>query len=129
MEIPLGLLEDKSITTCGIQFIHTFAVVDFGTKTAYDIILGRPFMRQLKMIQDWGSNHLYLLLRHANKITRVSTADLCYKDVIEAPIREYDSNTTINPRAPAWSQDKVDLWMCGASKNGSQEETKDRAFE
>ena len=50
LEQPLGLLEDTPFTICGIQFIHTFAVVDFGTKTAYDIILGQPFMRQLKMI-------------------------------------------------------------------------------
>ena len=82
-------------------------MVDFGTKIAYNIILGRPFMRQLKIIQDWGSNHLYL--RHANTITRVSTIDHTYKDVIEAPIREYDSNTTTKSRTPA------KLWMCGAS--------------
>ena len=79
LEPSLGLLEGISITTCGIKFIHTFAVVDFGRKTAYDIILGRPFMRQIKMIQDWGSNHLYL--RHAHAITRVSTINHSYKDV------------------------------------------------
>ena len=84
LEPPLGILEGISITTCGIKLIHTFVVVDFGRKTAYDIILGRPFMRQIKMIQDWGNNHLYL--RHANVITRVSTVDQSYKDVQETPI-------------------------------------------
>ena len=78
------------------------------------------------MIQDWGSNHLYL--RHANTITRVSTIDHSYKDVIEAPNRDYDSNTTTNQRAPAWVQAKAESWMCGASKNGSQKETKERGF-
>ena len=48
LEPPLGLLKGISITTCGIKFIHTFA--DFGRR--YDLILGRPFMRQIKMIQD-----------------------------------------------------------------------------
>ena len=92
LEPPLGLLEGVSITTCGIKFIHTFVVVDFGRKIAYDIILGRPFMRLKKMNQDWGSNHLYL--RHANAITRDSTIDHTYKDVRETPIREYDSVTS-----------------------------------
>ena len=58
LEPPLGLLKGISITTCGIKFIHTFALVDFGRKIAYDIIIGRPFTRQIKMIKDWGSNHL-----------------------------------------------------------------------
>ena len=88
LEPPLGLLEGISITTCGIKFIHTFVVVDFGRRTTYDIILERPFMRQIKMIQDWGNNHLYL--RHSNVITRVSIVDHSYKDVHETPIGEYD---------------------------------------
>ena len=92
LEPPLGLLEGISITTCGIKVIHTFAVVDFGRRTAYDIILGRPFMRQIKLIQDWGSNHLYL--RHAHIITRVSTIDHSFKDVRATPIDEYDSTTS-----------------------------------
>ena len=40
------------------EYEHTFAIVDFGKRTNFEIILGRPFMRQLKMIQDWGYNHL-----------------------------------------------------------------------
>ena len=66
LEPPLGLLEGVLITTCGIKFIHIFVVVDFGGKIAYGIILLRPFIRQIRMIQDWGSNHLYL--RHSNTI-------------------------------------------------------------
>ena len=50
MERPLGLLEAITITSCGVEFEHTFAIVDFGKSSNYDIILGRPFMRQLKMI-------------------------------------------------------------------------------
>ena len=49
---PIGLLERVLVTTCGIEYEHTFAVVDFGQNPNYDVILGRPFMRQLKMIQD-----------------------------------------------------------------------------
>ena len=43
LELLQGLLEGVSITTCGINFVHTFVVVDFGKKIAYDIILGRAF--------------------------------------------------------------------------------------
>ena len=59
IEEPLGLLK-RVVTSCGIEYKHTFAVVDFGKKSAYDIILGRPFMRQLKVIQDWGYDYIYL---------------------------------------------------------------------
>ena len=99
LKLLLGLIEGVSITTCGIKFVYTFVVVDFGKKIAYDIIIGRPFMRQIRLIQDWGSNYLYL--QHANAITRASTIDHSYKDVQETPIREYDS-TTSHSKPPAW---------------------------
>ena len=73
-------------------------------------------MRHIRMIHDWGSNHLYL--RHSNTITRVSTVDHSYKDVRETPIREYDSITS-QSQAPAWEQAKTQAWMCRASKQGS----------
>ena len=54
------LLEKIVVSSCGVKYEHTFAIVDFGKSPNYDIILGRPFMRQLKMIQDWGFNYIYL---------------------------------------------------------------------
>ena len=57
---PIELLEKVLVTTYGIEYEHTFVVVDFGQNPNYDVILGRPFMRQLKMIQDWGFNYIYL---------------------------------------------------------------------
>ena len=66
VKYPIGLLEDSSISICGIEIAHTFAVVDFGPETNYEIILGRPFMRQMLVVQDWGYNRLYL--RHKNAI-------------------------------------------------------------
>ena len=32
VKYPIGLLEDTSISTCGIEIAHTFAIVDFGPK-------------------------------------------------------------------------------------------------
>ena len=55
MKRLLGLLEKVVVTFGGIEYEHTFAVVDFGKEPNYKIILGRPFMRQMKMIQDWAT--------------------------------------------------------------------------
>ena len=59
LESLVGLLEDVTVTSCGIEYLHTFAIVNF-SYTSYEVILGRPFMRQFQMIQDWGYNYLYL---------------------------------------------------------------------
>ena len=50
VKYPMGLLEDVTVTMCGIHFDHTFAVVDFSQDTNYEVILGRPFMRQLSVV-------------------------------------------------------------------------------
>ena len=47
LERPIGLLENALVNSCGIKYKHTFAIVDFGKETNYDVILGRPFMHQL----------------------------------------------------------------------------------
>ena len=60
VERPLGLLEKVVVLSCNIEYKHTFAGVDFGKSLNYEIILGHPFMRQLKMIQDWAFNYIYL---------------------------------------------------------------------
>ena len=60
IESPINLLKKVVVTSCGIEYEHTFPVVEFGKKVNYEIILGRPFMRQLKMIQDLGYNYIYL---------------------------------------------------------------------
>ena len=52
------MLEKVIVTSCGIEYKHTFAVVEFGKKLNYEIILVCPLMRLLKMIQDWGYNYI-----------------------------------------------------------------------
>ena len=56
---PIGLLEKVIVTSCSIEYEHTFEVVDFGKKPNYEIILEYPFMQQLKMIKDWGYNYIH----------------------------------------------------------------------
>ena len=50
LERPLGILENMVVESCGIKYEHSFAIVDFGQDPNYEVILGRPFMRQLKVI-------------------------------------------------------------------------------
>ena len=45
LERPIGLLENVAVKSCGIEYTHTFAIVDFGNNANYEVILGRPFMR------------------------------------------------------------------------------------
>ncbi|MCO5577550.1 hypothetical protein L7F22_031381 [Adiantum nelumboides] len=115
VEKPLGILEQIIVTSCGIDYEHTFAVVDFGKTNNFDIILGRPFMRQLKMIQDWGYDQIYL--RHKELVTKINMKDHSYRDVAKTPVQDYDS-IVINGNGVPWMQTKAHVWMCGASDNG-----------
>ena len=40
LESLVGLLEDVTMTSCGIEYLHTFAIVEFGKGTSYEVILG-----------------------------------------------------------------------------------------
>ena len=94
LENPVGLLENIIVTSCGIEYEHTFAIVDFGQNTSYEVILGRPFMRQFQMVQDWGYNYLYL--RHETAITRVNLKNHTHRDVTHMPMEEFDSASSEN---------------------------------
>ena len=45
LERPIGLLENVNVQSYGIEYTHTFAIVDFGKNANYEVILGCPFMR------------------------------------------------------------------------------------
>ena len=116
---PIGLLERVLVTTYGIEYEHTFAVVDFGQNPNYDVILGRPFMRQLKMIQDWGFKYIYLW--QDTLITRVNMRDHSFRDVVKTPVEDFEF-ATISYSKPSWIGKPTHLWMCGTSKNRDQKE-------
>ena len=88
IKVPIGLLERVIATSCRVRYEHTFVVIDFGKSSKIDIILGRPFMRQLKMIQDWGSNYVYL--RQPKAITRINLIDHSYQNVTKTPVEEFE---------------------------------------
>ena len=89
---PLEMLERVTVTSCGITFMHTFAIVNFGRDPNYEVILGRPFMRQMLVVQDWGYNYLYL--RHDGVTTRVNLSTHKFRDVAKLPIADFEFATT-----------------------------------
>ena len=115
IKYPIGLLEDTSISICDIEITHTFAVVDFGLETNYEIILGCPFMCQMLVVQDWGYNHLYL--RHQNTIVRVNLDDHSYRDVTKSPLKDVDT-TSYEPIRDITSEETQDegAWLCDVYK-------------
>ena len=118
IESPTSLLEKVIVTSCEIEYEHTFAVVDFGKKPNYKIILGRPFMRQLKMIQDWGYNYIYL--RHPNATTRIDLQDHSYKDVLNTPVRDMVSTIAHEESVPLWLVNGRPLWLSEAGNEGEE---------
>ena len=101
IEKSIGLLEKVVVSSCGVEYEHTFAIVNFGKSSNYDIILGRPFMRQLKMIQDWGFNYIYL--RQQQAVTRINLSNHSYRDVARTPVEDFESA----PRPPRSLLDRL----------------------
>ncbi|KAH7373739.1 hypothetical protein KP509_17G072600 [Ceratopteris richardii] len=130
IERPLGLLEGITLTTCGVEFEHTFAICDFSKNHAYEMILGRPFMRQLQVVQDWGTNSLYL--QHLGVTTKVNLKDYSHRDV--PPIqwnplhRAKDDTESVHSigSGSSWMHEDTHLWMC---KVAVEEEKREEARE
>ncbi|MCO5577322.1 hypothetical protein L7F22_031150 [Adiantum nelumboides] len=115
MAKPLGMLEHITVTSCGIEYVHTFVIVDFGKDPNYEVILGRPFMRQMLTIQNWGYNYLYL--RHDGVITRVNLSTHDYKDVAKLPVADFESATTSKPHKSTSNYEGEDnLWLFKAAE-------------
>lgn len=118
LQNPIGILEDVSLVSCGIEYKHSFAVVDFGREANYELILGRTFMRQFSMVQDWGYDYIYL--RHECAITRVNLKNHSYRDVSHMPMDEFDSGSSECSTDDQEYTKNPNLWICGASKSSVQ---------
>ena len=101
-------------------------MVDFGQNPNYHVILGRPFMRQLNMIQNWGFN--YICLWQDTAITRVNMRDHSFKDVARTPVEDFEFATTSYAKS-SWIGKSTHLWMCGTSQNGDQKEREGKESE
>ena len=76
------------------------------------VILGQPFMKQFKMVQDWGYSYLYL--RHETAITRVNLKNHSHRDVTHMPMDEFDLASSEESNSQE-GDERANLWMCGAS--------------
>ena len=81
----IGVVEDITVESCGIEYEHTFSIVDFQVNTIYKVILGQTFKLQLKKLQDWGFNYLYL--RQETSITRFNLKNHSYRNVTALPVK------------------------------------------
>ena len=118
LENPIGILENVSLISCGIEYTHSFVVVDFKREANYELILGRTFMRQFSMVQDWGYDYIYL--RHECAITRVNLKNHSYRDVSHMPMEEFDSGSSECSTDDLKHANNPNLWLCGASKSSVQ---------
>ena len=116
---PIGLLENFKVQTCGIKYRHTFAVMNFSHKPEHEVILGRPFMRQFQMIEDWGFNYLYL--RHNTDITRVYWKNHSHIKVRHMPTDDLYSLSSSNSDS---ENSILPSWVRGTQDQGKQAKAK-----
>ena len=69
-------------------------------------------MRQLKLIQDWGYNYIYV--QHPNGTNRIDLKDHSYKDVVNTPLRDMVSTIAHEDLVPSWLVNGCPLWLSGA---------------
>ena len=71
-------------------------------------------MRQLKMIQDWGSNYVYL--RQPKAITRINLIEHSYQDVTKMPVEEFEAISLGDESdVPSWVNSRSHKWKSGKS--------------
>ena len=85
---PIGIVEDITMESCGIEYEHTFSIVDFGVNTNYEVILYQPFMCQFKRLEDGGFYYLYI--GQETSITRFNLKNHSYRNVMPLPTKEFD---------------------------------------
>ncbi|RYA73452.1 hypothetical protein DD595_24980, partial [Enterobacter cloacae complex sp. 4DZ3-17B2] len=87
---PMGMLKDLKIKVLGHKVRHTFIVMDFSKHLmSYEMILGRPFMREAQMVHDWSKNHVYLQFQ--DSVLRV--------DLVTGKVHPLGSKTIIDHRS------------------------------
>ena len=93
-------------------------MVNIGKKPNYEIVLGCPFMRQLKMIQDWGYKYIYL--HHPNATTRIDLRNHSYKDVVNTLVRDVVSTIAHEESVPLRLVNGHPLWLSEAVNQGEE---------
>jgi hypothetical protein len=58
---PVGLIKDLKIYVHGILYIITFTVFQNNVVDSnYSMLLGRPWLKDVKVAHDWGNNTIII---------------------------------------------------------------------
>ena len=82
-----------------VVVVFSFVEVDFGKGPNYEIILGRPFMHLMKMIQYWGYHFIYQ--HYPSTTTHISLKE-SYKDTNYTLVRDMVSMIEKAHSLPSW---------------------------
>ena len=70
---PTGLLQDVKIHIHGIPYIVTLTVIDCQTiKSDYSMLLGRPWLRNAKVIHDWANDQVQIMENGTVKTVKIN---------------------------------------------------------
>ena len=70
---PTGLLRDVKIHIHGIPYIVTLIVIDCQTiKSDYSMLLGRPWLRNAKVIHDWANDQVQIMENGTIKTVKIN---------------------------------------------------------
>ena len=70
---PTGLLRDVKIHIYCIPYIVTLTVIDCQTiKSDYSVLLGRPWLRNAKVIHDWANDQVQIMGNGTVKIVKIN---------------------------------------------------------
>ena len=70
---PIGLLRDVKIHIHGIPYIVTLIVIDCQTiKSDYSMVLGRPWLRNAKVIHDWANDQVQIMGNGTVKTVKIN---------------------------------------------------------
>lgn len=63
----IDLLKNFKVKVMDHYIYHAFVVMDVNDKPSFfEMILGRPFMREYQMVHDWSTKQVYLTLNGEN---------------------------------------------------------------
>ena len=87
---PIGLLRDVKIHIHGIPYIVTLTVIDCQTiKSDYSMLLGRPWLRNAKVIHDWANDQVQIMGNGTVKTVKINR-QLGYKAVTPYALVSYN---------------------------------------
>ena len=72
---PLGLLRDITIFIHGIPYIIILTVISCkDVNSAYTLLLGRPWLRDARVIHDWANDNIQIMGNGTTRTVRINRA-------------------------------------------------------